>query len=142
MFFVALKAFSRCHPRSVPRIPHCFQENQPSSTLTRDSGLGERGEGSSLRTKVATLRVKNFEEGRPGFTKNWLNEKKHFEKTHIRSIHEELKRAQGMRIHEFSRNEMRESHGTFRDRTSKIQELQKSLVAAQHLTKTWNTGVG
>ena len=40
--------------------------------------------------------------------------------TRIRNIHEveELKRAQKMRIDEFSRNELRESHATFQELTS------------------------
>ena len=44
--------------------------------------------------------------------------------TRIRSIHEveELKRAQEMRIDEFSRNELRESHATIQELTSQIQE--------------------
>ena len=46
--------------------------------------------------------------------------------TRIKSIHEvkELKRVQEMRIDEFSRNELRESHATLRELTSQIQELQ------------------
>ena len=47
--------------------------------------------------------------------------------TQIRSIHEvgELKRAQEMRIDEFSRNELRESYVSIRELTSQIQELQE-----------------
>ena len=50
--------------------------------------------------------------------------------TRIRSIHEvgEWKRAQEMRIDEFSRNELRESHATIQELTSQIQELQKKRV--------------
>ena len=46
--------------------------------------------------------------------------------THIRSIDEveELKRAQEMRIDEFSKNEKRESHAAIQELTSQIQELQ------------------
>ena len=46
--------------------------------------------------------------------------------TRIRSIHEveELKRAQEMRIDEFSKNEKRESHAAIQELTSQIQELQ------------------
>ena len=49
--------------------------------------------------------------------------------TQIRSIHEvgELKRAQEMRIDEFSRNELRESHATIQELTSQIQELQERM---------------
>ena len=44
----------------------------------------------------------------------------------IRNFHEveELKRAQDMRIDEFSRNELRESHATIQELTSQMQELQ------------------
>ena len=47
--------------------------------------------------------------------------------TRIRSIHdvEDVKRAQEMRIDEFSRNELRESHATTQELTSRIQELQE-----------------
>ena len=47
--------------------------------------------------------------------------------TQIRSIHEvgEFKRAQEMRIDEFSRNELRESHATIQELTSQVQELQE-----------------
>ena len=50
--------------------------------------------------------------------------------TQIRSIPEvgELKRAQEMRIDEFSRNELRESHATIRELTSQIQELQARMI--------------
>ena len=47
----------------------------------------------------------------------------------IRSIHEveELKRAQEMRIDEFSRNGLRESHATIQELISQIQELQERV---------------
>ena len=47
----------------------------------------------------------------------------------MRNIHEveELKRAQEMRIDEFSRNEVRESHAAMRELTSQIQELQERM---------------
>ena len=35
-----------------------------------------------------TLDTKHLKWSKPGFMKNWRNEKEHFEKTHIRSIHE------------------------------------------------------
>ena len=46
--------------------------------------------------------------------------------TRIKSIHEveELRRSQELRIDEFSRNELRESHATFQELTSQIQKLQ------------------
>ena len=49
--------------------------------------------------------------------------------TRIRNIHEveELKRAQEMRIDEFSRNELRESHATLQELTSQLQELQERM---------------
>ena len=49
--------------------------------------------------------------------------------THIRSIHEvvELKRAQEMRIDEFSGQELRESQATFHELTSQIQEMQETV---------------
>ena len=52
---------------------------------------------------------------------------KAFRETRIRSIHQvkELKRAQKMRIDEFSSCEMGESHATTQELTSQIQELQE-----------------
>ena len=49
--------------------------------------------------------------------------------THIRSIHEveELKRAQEMRIDEFSRQEVRESQATAQELKSQIQELKERM---------------
>ena len=49
--------------------------------------------------------------------------------TQIRSIHEvgELKRAQEMRIDEFSRNELTDAHATIQEVTSQIQELQERM---------------
>ena len=49
--------------------------------------------------------------------------------TRIRNIHEveELKRAQDIRIDEFSRHELRESHATIQELTSQIQELQERM---------------
>ena len=49
--------------------------------------------------------------------------------TQIRSIHEvgELKRTQEMRMDEFSRNELRESHATIQELTSQVQELQETM---------------
>ena len=49
--------------------------------------------------------------------------------TRIRNIHEveKLRRAQEMRIDEFSRNEFRESHATIQELTSLIQELQEIM---------------
>ena len=45
--------------------------------------------------------------------------------TQIRGIHEmgELKGAQELRVDEFSRNEMRDSHATIQELTSQVQEL-------------------
>ena len=47
--------------------------------------------------------------------------------TRIRNIHEveELKRAQEMRIDDFSRNELRESRATIQELTSQRQDLQE-----------------
>ena len=39
----------------------------------------------------------------------------------------ELKRAQEMRIDEFSRNELRQSHATIQELTSQIQKWQESM---------------
>ena len=49
--------------------------------------------------------------------------------TRIRNVQEveELKRAQEMRIDEFSRNELRVSHATIQELTSQIQELQEGM---------------
>ena len=71
--------------------------------------------------------MKNLEESRPDFTKKWLNEKKARRDTRIRNIHEveELKRAQEMRIDEFSRNELRESHDTIQELVHKYRSYRK-----------------
>ena len=47
----------------------------------------------------------------------------------IRNIHEmeELKRAQEMRIDEFSVQKLRESHATIQELTSQIQEMQERM---------------
>ena len=70
--------------------------------------------------------MENLEESRPDVTKNWRSEKKAVRETRIRSIHdvEEFKRAQELRIDEFSRHELRESRATFQELTSQTQELQ------------------
>ena len=49
--------------------------------------------------------------------------------TQIRSIHEveKLKRAQEMRVDEFSVQKLRESHATIQELTSQIQELQERV---------------
>ena len=64
---------------------------------------------------IPTLDTKHLEESKPGFMKNWCNEKEHLEETHIRSLHEveELKRVQEMRIDKFSTQELRERSGYY-----------------------------
>ena len=49
--------------------------------------------------------------------------------THIRGVHEmeELRRAQELRVDEFSAQKLRESHDTMQKLTSQIQELQESV---------------
>ena len=49
--------------------------------------------------------------------------------TQIRSIHEvgELKRAQEMRMDDFSMNELRECHAATQELTSQVQELQERM---------------
>ena len=49
--------------------------------------------------------------------------------THIRSIHEmgELKRAQELRVDDFSMQKLRESHATIQELTSQVQELQERV---------------
>ena len=68
--------------------------------------------------------MKNPEEIRPDYTKNWLYEKKALRDTRVRNVHEVgvLKRAQEMRI-----DKLRESHGTIQELTSQIQELQERV---------------
>ena len=58
------------------------------------------------------------------FHEELAHREKALRETRIRSIHEveELKRAQEMRIDEFSRNELGESHAAFQELTSQIQE--------------------
>ena len=55
--------------------------------------------------------------------------------TRIRSIHEveELNRAQEMRIDEFSRHELRESHAAMQELTSQIQDLQERMIISRFL---------
>ena len=62
---------------------------------------------------VPVKAVKNLEESRPDFMKNLAQRERVLRETQIRSIHEvgELKRAQEMRIDEFSRDELGESRG-------------------------------
>ena len=55
--------------------------------------------------------------------KDWLGEKKHFEKLSSQVF----ARAQEMRIDEFSRNEWRKSHATIQELSSQIQELQERM---------------
>ena len=77
--------------------------------------------------KVYTLNTCSREFQRQAHS-NRLREKA-LRDTHIRIIHEveELKRSQEMRIDEFSRNELRESHATIQELTSQIQELQERM---------------
>ena len=56
--------------------------------------------------------MKNLEESKSDFKKNWLNKKEHFEAlaSEISMKWTNLKRAQEMRIDEFSMHELRKSH--------------------------------
>ena len=56
--------------------------------------------------------MKNLEESRPDFTKNWPNEKKHFE-----NLASEISMSQ----------KLRESHDAIQKFTSQIQELQERM---------------
>ena len=68
--------------------------------------------------------MKNLAESRSGCTEDWLNEKKTSRNSH-QKYHEveELKRAQELRIDDFSRHELRESHATVQELASQIEEL-------------------
>ena len=50
--------------------------------------------------------------------------------TRIRNVHEveELKRVQGMRMHEFSSHELRKIHATIQELTSQTHELQERMI--------------
>ena len=73
--------------------------------------------------------MKNPGEKKPDYTKNWRYEKKTLRDTGIRTFHgmEELKKAQDLRVDEFSMFEPRESHATIQELTSQIQELQERV---------------
>ena len=59
--------------------------------------------------------------------------------TQIRSMHEmgEIKRAQELRVDEFSVQKLRESHDTIQRLTSQIQELQERMNPQDNFKK-WN----
>ena len=67
------------------------------------------------------------EESKFDYQKSWSCKRKALRDTQIRSIHEmgELKRAQQLRVDEFSVQKLRESHDTIQRLTSPIQELQE-----------------
>ena len=69
--------------------------------------------------------MKNPEESKPDYTKNWRYEKKAFRDIQIRSIHElgEMKRAQELRVDKFCVQKLTQSHDTIQQLTSQIQEL-------------------
>ena len=66
-----------------------------------------------------------------------VEREKVFRDTRIRNIHEveELKRAQEMRLDEFSRHELRECHATIQELTSQIKELQERKNCMNHSTE-------
>ena len=70
--------------------------------------------------------MKHLEESRPDVTKNWRIEEEHFEKLMLKVFTrwKNWKRAQELRIDEFSRHKLRESEATLQELTSQIQELQ------------------
>ena len=73
-----------------------------------------------------------YEESRrkQGQTSRRIGSTRNFSQTRIRNILEveEFEGSQEMRIDEFSRNELRESHATMHELTSQIQELQERMV--------------
>ena len=71
--------------------------------------------------------MKNLEEGKSDFKKNWHLGERALRNTRIRKIHEmdELRRDQEMRVDEFSIQKLRESHATIQELTSQIQDLQR-----------------
>ena len=73
--------------------------------------------------------MKNLEESNARLHEELAQREKALRDTRIRNIHdvEEVKRAQEMRIDEFSRNELRESHATIQEPTSQIQEQKQEL---------------
>ena len=73
------------------------------------------------------MQIVGIKESKPDYTKNWRYEKKHFEIVVSGPIHgmEGLKRAQEIRVDEFSRHELRESHATFQEVSSEIPVLQE-----------------
>ena len=73
--------------------------------------------------------MKNLEESRPRLHEELAQREKSLRDTRNSNIQEVeyLKRAQEMRINEFSRHEMRESHATVQELTSQIPELQERM---------------
>ena len=71
----------------------------------------------------------NLEESKFDYKKNWYMKEKVFRDTQVRNIHEmeELRRAQELRVDEFSAQKLRESHDTIHKLTSQIQELQERV---------------
>ena len=78
---------------------------------------------------VQIVGMKNPEESKPDYAKNWRCEEKTLRDTRIRTMHgmEELKRAQEMRVDEFSVQKLRESSATIQQLTSQMQELQERV---------------
>ena len=73
--------------------------------------------------------MKNPEREQVPLEEELLIREKALQDTRIRSIHEmgELKRAQELRVDEFSVQKLRESHDTIQQLTSQMQELQKRV---------------
>ena len=73
------------------------------------------------------VEMNNPEESKPDFHGELALREKALRDTRIRNIHEkeELKRAQEMRVDEFSLHKLRESHATIQELTSQKQELQR-----------------
>ena len=105
------------------------QECKVDSLNTCIRELQRQAHSHRLEMDSANCGYEESEESKPDYTKNWRYEKKHFEILVSGLFHgmEELKRAQEMRVDEFSMQKLRESHATIQELTSQIQELQERV---------------
>ena len=79
--------------------------------------------------RTLTMDMLNLEENKLDCKKNNLWRKKLLRDTQIRNVHElgEMKRAQELRVHEFSVQKVRESHDTIQRLTSQLQKMQEHM---------------
>ena len=117
-FFENIKIFVLAEAKSEVRKQECRADFLDSSVRDLQNNLIPIVWKSIVPIKA----LKNLEMSKPDFMKNQLSEKEYCEKLKSEVIHEvgELKRAQEMRMDEFSRNELKESHSTIQELTSQV----------------------